>query len=79
MSNNVCAAEAELLGEREALADRDHRDAEDHVVADLGGLAVAGRPGMNDRPPHCLQDRPGALEGPALAPDHEGQLAVPRR
>ena len=44
----------ELLGQRKTLAHRDHRGGEDHVVADLGGLAGAGRAGMDDRAAHRL-------------------------
>ena len=32
----------ELLAERKGLRDGDHRNAQDHVVADLCGLAIAG-------------------------------------
>ena len=57
MSNSFCCVEPELLGQHERLRHRDHRNAEDHVVADLRRLAVAGAAGMHDGLAHALQDR----------------------
>ncbi len=65
--------ETQLLGQHEGLADADHRDAEDHVVADLGRLAVAGAAGVDDVLAHALQDRLGAGKGGVAAADHECQ------
>jgi hypothetical protein len=45
---------AKLLAEHESLAHRDHRDAEDHVVADLRRLAVAGFAAMHHPLAHAL-------------------------
>src|SRR5215472_19034030 len=63
----------ELLAEYERLAHRDHRNAEDHVVADLRRLAVAGFAAMHDPLAHALEDRLAALEGVLAAADHEGE------
>ena len=65
--------EAELLAQHEGLADGDHRDPEDQVVADLGGLAGAGVAGVHDGPAHGLEDRPRAPDRGLAAADHEGE------
>ncbi len=65
------------LGQREGLGHRDHRDAEDHVVAHLGGLAVAGPAGVHDVPPHRRHQRFAAGDGGRFAADHEGERAGP--
>src|ERR1051326_5769813 len=67
--------EAELLRELKALAGADHGDREHHVVADLRGLAVAGRPRVNNGLAHPLQDRLGTLETRDRATHHEGERA----
>ena len=75
MSNSFCFVEAEFLGQHERLRHRDHRDAEDHVVADLRRLPVAGAARMHDGLAHHLQDRERALERGRAAADHEGERA----
>src|SRR3546814_13465324 len=52
----------ELLRQRERLAGRDHRRAEDHVVADLGRLPRAVGTGVDHRLAHIGEERFGALE-----------------
>ena len=47
--------QAELFRQNECLADGDHRDAEDHVVADLRGLSGAGFAAMDDAAGHRLR------------------------
>src|SRR5262249_61989961 len=63
----------ELLAEYERLAHRDHRNPEDHVVADLRRLAVAGFAAMHDPLAHALEHRLAAFEGMFGTADHEGQ------
>ncbi len=53
-------------------------DGEQHVVADLGRLAVARVARMDHRLAHRGQDRLGAREGFLGAADHEGQRAAVR-
>src|SRR3546814_15697049 len=62
-SSDVCSSD---LG-------RDHRRAQQHVVADLRRLPGAKRPGMDHRLAHLRQDRLRLCEGRILAPDHEGE------
>src|SRR3546814_2018253 len=57
----------ELLRQRERLAGRDHRRAEDHVVADLGRLPRAVGTGVDHRLAHLGEERFGALERLAAA------------
>jgi hypothetical protein len=69
--------QAELLGEHEGLADADHRNAEDHVVADLGRLPGAGRAAMDDLLAHRLRGSAWPSEGlRRIAAGHEGQRAA---
>ncbi len=68
--------QAQPLTEHERLGDRDLRDAEDHVVADLGGLAEARAAAVHDPAPHRLQERAGRLEVLVGATDHEGERGV---
>ena len=68
--------EAELLGHGEALAGGDHGRAEQHVVADFRGLAIARAARVDDRLAHGRQDGLGAFEGGVGAADHEGERAA---
>ena len=65
--------EAQLLGEHEGLRDADHRDAEDHVVADLGRLPGPCLAAMDDALAHLGEDRLGAGECARRAARHEGE------
>ena len=65
--------EAELLRQHEGFRHRDHRYAEDHVVADLRRLPVAGAAGVHDGLAHLLQDRLRARKSLRAAADHEGE------
>ena len=65
--------QAELFGQRKGLADRDHGNAEDHVVADLGRLPGAGAAAMHDLLAHVLQHGLRRRERLVLAAAHEGQ------
>ena len=56
--------EPELLRQHERLAGRDHGRAEEHVVADLGGLARAGLAGVDHRLAHRLEERAGRARTP---------------
>ena len=67
--------EAESLGQHEGFAHADHADAEDHVVADLGGLAGTGISAMNDALAHVVEDGLGLGESLRRAADHEGERA----
>ncbi len=49
--------EPEPLAEHERLGDRDLRHREDHVVADLRGLAESRSAAMHDTAAHRLEDR----------------------
>ncbi len=71
--------EAELLGQNEGLGDADHRDAEDHVVADLRRLPGAGLAAMHDALAHLRQDRLGARKRLRRAAGHEGERSRPWR
>ena len=61
--------------QRERLGGADHEDAEQHVVADLGGLAGAGAARVEDVGAHLLEHGAGALQVLFAAADHEGQRA----
>src|ERR1700733_1885252 len=63
----------EFFAEPEGFADRDHRRAEDHIVANLRGLAVAGLAAMHDALAHALEHRLAAREGVVGTADHEGE------
>ena len=63
----------ELFRQQEGLRHYDHRDTENHVVANLGRLTIAGRAGMDDGLAHFLQHWPRAFEGLIAAAYHEGQ------
>ena len=65
--------ETELLSKNESLADADHADAEDHVVADLGGLAGTRVTTMHDLLAHGLEHGFRLLEGRRTAAGHEGE------
>src|ERR1700687_1107232 len=65
--------EAKLFAENKGLADRDHRRAEDHIVANLRGLTVTRIAAMYDAPAHLLQNWLAARESLGGAADHEGQ------
>ena len=65
--------EPQLLGQHERLADADHADGEDHVVADLGGLSGAGLAAVDDALAHGLQEGLGLREGRRGAAAHEGE------
>src|SRR5260370_35245225 len=65
--------EAKPFAENKGLADRDHRPAEDQIVASLRGLAVAGIAAMHDALAHPFQNRFAARESFRGAADHEGQ------
>src|SRR5437588_6331384 len=65
--------EAELFAENKGLADRDHRRAEDHIVANLRGLTVTRIAAMYDALAHPLQNRLAARESFRGAADHESQ------
>ncbi len=67
--------EPQLLRERERLAGRDHRGAEEHVVADLRSLSGARIAGVDHRLAHLGKDRFGARKAFVGAADHEGQRA----
>src|SRR5437764_14369741 len=67
--------EPELLGERKSLADGDHGNAEDHVVANFNRLACARASAMHDLLAHLFQNRLRCLECLALAAAHECQRA----
>ncbi len=75
MSNSFCVVEAELFAEHECLAGADHRDREQHVVADLRRLPRARAAGMDDALAHLLQDRLGARERLVAAAAHERERA----
>ena len=69
--------QAELLGQHKASATADHRNAQDHVVADLGSLTGAGIAAMNGA--LAIDFRIGsALAKPRAAAGHEGQRRRPR-
>ena len=68
--------EAEGAGEEEGLAGGDHGDAEDHVVADFCGLAVAGTAAGYDVFAHGEQDGAGPVDGLGGTAEHEGEGGV---
>ena len=65
--------QTQLLAEHEGFADRDHGDAQDQVVADLGGLASAVLPAVDHTLAHHLQQRPDRLEILRQGAHHERQ------
>ena len=67
--------EAELGGEGEGLADAEHRDAEDHVVADLRRLPGAGGAAEDGARAHDLEERADGVEGLRRTAGHEGERA----
>ncbi|MND82280.1 hypothetical protein D3C80_741080 [compost metagenome] len=66
---------AEFFAQHEGFGNGDHGNAEDHVVADLGSLAVAALAAMHDLLAHRLQHRLRRREGLRFAAAHEGQGA----
>ena len=60
--------EAELFGQHESFRHRDHRNAEDHVVADLGGLPGPRLTAMDDALAHGAEDGLGCARKPACSP-----------
>ena len=54
-------------------AGADHQDAQQHVVADFGGLARADIARMEDVGPHFFQHRAGAFQLRCAGTDHKGQ------
>ncbi len=69
---------AQLFRQYEGFADADHRDAEDHVVADLCGLPGAVATTMDDLSGHGLKDWLAALESLLASARHDGEGACRR-
>jgi hypothetical protein len=67
--------EPELFGQHERLAGADHRNRQQHVVADLGGLSCARAACEHDTLSHLLKIGLGAREG-LVAPPHM-KVSVP--
>src|SRR5690606_27008048 len=65
--------EPQLLREIERLADADHADAEDHVVADLGRLTRAGITAVHNLPAHLFEYRTRFLERLCAPSGHQRQ------
>ncbi|MDQ0728180.1 hypothetical protein QFZ21_003180 [Microbacterium sp. W4I20] len=68
--------ESEPLPQHERLGDGDLRHRQDHVVADLRGLAEARAAAVHDALPHDLEQRKGRGEVVVGSADHECQRAV---
>ncbi len=65
----------ELFSQNEGLANGDHRNAEDHVVADFRRLTGATVATMDDAPRHRFQNGAGLRKGVRTSTGHEGQGA----
>src|SRR6185312_2129582 len=79
--NNVeqrLVRQPKLFAEHEGFADRDHRGAENEIVANLSDLPVAGLAAMHDALAHALKHRLAARESMVRAADHERQRRRPR-
>ncbi len=72
---HLVACQSQLVGQRESLAGCDHGDAKDHVVADLGGLAIAGGAAMHGLLAHDVEKRFRLGKAFVTATGHEGQRA----
>src|SRR3546814_6691142 len=88
-SSDVCSSDlgnvieglrvkAQLLRHGEGFARCHHCRTEQHVVADLRCLSIAGVACVDDCFAHGGQDRFGAFECVVSAADHEGQRAASR-
>ena len=68
-------AEAELLAEHERLADGDHRDSENHVVADLRSLACSWTAAVDDSAALDAEDLASCVKVFLAGAHHHGQRA----
>ena len=74
------AVDAGLARQRQGFGDREHRAADDQLVARLADLAGARGPDVDDPilASHPDEDRPHPLERGGVAADHEGERALDR-